>query len=737
MSYTLYIAEKPSVGRAIAENLGGRIEPVRGAKGPTHLVVGDAIVSWVFGHILEQAAPEDYDPAFAKWTESASKLPLIPEKWQLKPVASAREQLGVLDGLIKKAGVIVSAGDPDREGQLLIDEVLEYLGNRHPVKRILPNALDNASVKKAIAGVRDNADFFTLYQSGLGRQRADWLVGMNLTRACSVANERSGNRGVLSVGRVQTPTLAMIVGRDLEIENFKPQPFFSIVAHFRHAGGGYIGVWKPSPNQAGLDSEGRLTDERIARALYAATHGKPARVADYKVADGSQSPPLPFSLSKLQAKASQRYGMGAQRVLELCQSLYETHKVSTYPRTDSQYLPESQYAEAPDVLRAVSRFGDEFMTLAANANTKIRSKAFNDSKVTAHHGIVPTGNANYASLSPDEAKIFSLIVKNYIAQFYPDFKYKQTTVLTECGGQAFVSNGRTPIEQGWRVVFGAQAGEDDEPTARGKKDEEPAHQMLPLMKQGDAVACEKVAAEKKQTKPPQHFTEGTLVAAMTNVHELVTDPAKKAKLKEIKGIGTEATRGAIIETLKRRQFVTVSSGKVLSTPAAREFIRSLPAELTDVSITAVWENALDAVEAGRLKLDEFLKHQATWLERITRQTLDSKLSVVVGAKTEAAARAVRDAGAGAPCPKCGAGSMRLLRAKAGENAGNWFLGCSGYPACKNTSEVKDQDSLSGSAGPAPRPKGSRAGGARKSGARASSGGARSGSGSGTRSRDKS
>jgi DNA topoisomerase-3 len=691
MSYELYIAEKPSVGKAIAENLGASIQPVKGTRGPTHLIVGNKIVSWAFGHILEQGNPEDYDASFAgNWTKSSTRLPIIPEKWILKPVESSKEQLGVLKKLVSGASVVVNCGDPDREGQLLIDEVLVYLNSNKPVKRVLPNALDNTSIRKALAAIEDNAKYRGLYESGLGRQRADWMVGMNLTRACSIANQRSGMSGVLSVGRVQTPTLAMIVRRDNEIEAFKPQTYFSMQASFEHPRGAYTGKWKPSPTQKGLDSEGRLVDESVAQALVAAVSGKSGKVLDYKVEDGSMSPPLPYSLSTLQAKASQLFGMSAQRVLDVCQSLYETHKVATYPRTDCQFLPRSQFFDAPDVLKAISSLDSEISGLAKGANPKIQSKAYNDAKVTAHHAIVPTGNANYGRLSPDEEKIFRLIVKQYLAQFYPDFTYKQTSVTTEAGGQNFTSSGRTPVDFGWRKVFGADKGADDVPA-----DDE---QLLPAMAKGDSVKCKKVSAEKKQTKPPARYTEGTLIRAMTNVHELVDDPEQKKKLREVKGIGTEATRASIIETLKKRQFVEIKQGKIVSTTAGRDFIAALPKEITDVAMTAVWESALDKVESGSYRLDDFMKYQAKWLEKLTRDALNSKISIAVGFKNDRAAEVARASGAGAACPKCGSGTMRMLKAKNGPNAGNYFLGCSGFPNCKQTQPIEDQKALAGSSG---------------------------------------
>lgn len=686
----LYIAEKPSVGKAIAENLGGPLRSVRGSRGPTHIEVGnDKIVTWCFGHILEMCPPEAYDPVFENWRSSASKLPIIPEQWKLAPVSSAEKQIGVIRDLLKRATVVIHAGDPDREGQLLVDEVLEFLGNRAPVRRILPNAMDAASMAKILADQRDNKQFRGLYESALGRQRADFLVGINFTRAATYANEQSGMRGVLSIGRVQTPTLAMIVRRDLEIENFVPQTYFDVAAMFRHGNGVYVTRWKPSKSQKGLDSEGRVIDESVASALVQAVQGKPGQITEYKVEDGSQRAPLPFSLSALQSKASTLYGMSAQKVLDIAQSLYEVHKVATYPRTDCQYLPETQFVGAPAVLAAVSKLGGEFSGLAAGANPKIRSQVWNDSKVTAHHAIVPTSNASYAQLSADERKIFTLICKFYLAQFYPEFTFKKTTVLTECGGQQFVATGRTPVDLGWRRVFGASADEAKSEDAKGRVEEDDT-QTLPVMATGDKVLCEKLSKDRKQTKPPAPYSEGTLIRAMTNVHEIVDDPETKRKLKEVKGIGTEATRASVIEILKKRLFIDVRAGKIRSTPAGRQFIEALPKQLTDVTMTAMWESLLDKVEEAALPLQKFMEGQSEFVLKMTKRLLDSSISVAVGFKNAGASDMARQ-GAGGACPKCNKGIMRLFQAKKGANAGKYFLGCSDFENCKHTVDIEGQE----------------------------------------------
>lgn len=681
----LYIAEKPSVGKAIAENLGGTAMPVRGTRSVTHYVVGNKVVTWVFGHILEQFEPEDYDKIFeSPWTQGESRLPVIPDVWKLKVVPSAKEQAFVIRDLLKQAARVVHAGDPDREGQLLIDEVLEFFGNKAPVSRILPNAIDNVSMKKILADVRDNKDYFGLYQAGIGRMRADWLVGMNLSRACTISNGRSGMRGTLPVGRVQTPTLSLVVKRDLEIENFKPQTFYDPKALFEHGKSQFFGTWKPGASQAGMDSEKRLIDESIAKSIEADCKGQPGKITEYKIEEKSKQPPLPYSLSTLQIKASSLYKMSAQSVLKICQSLYEVHKVTSYPRSDCQFLPEEQFAQSPQVLAAIGKFDASLGALVMTSSPGLKSRAWDSKKVKAHHGIIPTTNANYATLTQPEKLIFSLIATQYLAQFYPDYTFRSTSVLTSCAGHEFKSSGITPVNVGWKKVFGSDA--DDE-------EKEKESQILPPMGKNDLTKCLAVKSDKKLTKAPSRYTEGTLLRDMTNVSELVSDPALKKRLELCGGLGTVATQGAIIESLLDRNFLTNEKGSVVSTRAGRDFISVLPRDLTDVVTTALWENALDLISRNQMSLEKFMEGQGLWVKKMTRQALEKNICIAIGFKNStvntATVNAVKDL-VGSVCPSCSKGTLVAKQAGKGDNKGNYFLACTNYPDCKHTVNIEGQ-----------------------------------------------
>ena len=404
----LFIAEKPSLGQALAQGIGsGKKE-----SGYISLNGGNDIVTWCFGHILEQLNPDEYDEKYKRWR--MEDLPILPEKWKLKVKPDAVKQFKVVKELVTKAETIVNAGDPDREGQLLVDEVLEYIGNKKPVQRILLNALDEKSVKEALRDLRDNRDFLGLKNSALGRSRADWLVGMNLSRAYSIRAQQAGYDGSISVGRVMTPTMALVVRREEEIKNFQPVEYFTVEALFHHEMGNIPAVWQIPEDTEGLDSEGRLIDRSVADTLFKklqdapkGTQGTILSVKEKKQQDGQR---LPYSLSVLQIEAGKRYGYSPQTVLDAMQSLYEK-KLTTYPRSDCDYLPENQFAEAKQILVSIKAIpGEDIFRLAEQADTSIRSRAWNDKKISAHHAIIPTRvPAGAEKLTAMERNIYFLV----------------------------------------------------------------------------------------------------------------------------------------------------------------------------------------------------------------------------------------------------------------------------------------------------------------------------------------
>ncbi len=662
----LYIAEKPSVGREIAKCLKGSVRSHDG-----WLETAEGAVTWGFGHILRQKEPEEYSEKYKFWR--TEDLPIVPLEWQLVVTAAAARQFRIVKDLIARADEIVHAGDPDREGQLLIDEVLDFVGNKKPVKRILLNALDEKSIREANANLRDNSDFYALKQSALARARADWLIGMNLSRAYTLAARRAGHKKlVLPVGRVKTPTLALVVRREREIEDFKPVDYFEIQGNFRHLDGDFTALWKPREDAAGLDQEGRLIDKEAANVQLNNFFTKPLKgcVTDVRREKKTEGQRLPFSLSSLQVLAGKKYGYEPQLVLDTAQKLYEK-KLTTYPRSDSEYLPLNQKKDAPAILRHLRDSADAALShWAYSANVKIKSRAWNDKKVTAHHAIIPTTvRARLETLSKTEQNIYRLIAQAFIAQFYPEHIYEKTRATLDYHGELFAVSGRRELQAGWRIIYRDALRElpEDKNADTTKGEENDA--FLPPLKKGDAVTYLKGVLKKRTTKPPPRFTPATLLQGMKEIHKYVRTAEAKKRLKDVYGIGTEATRASIIDDLINRGFLVVKGKKKLLSPSDTAYllVDALPDDLVYPDATAIWEDKLHSMAAGDGTLEEFLEAQITFTRRLVTKASEAKIKRV-GAH---------------PCPRCQNGVLCKRHGKNGD-----FWGCSNYPHCRMSLDDK-------------------------------------------------
>ena len=666
----LYIAEKPSMGAEIAKCLTGPIERHDG-----YLVTKDGVVTWGFGHILRQAEPDEYDAKYKLWR--SEDLPIIPVAWKLLVDKSCAKQFNIVKGLIAKADEIVHAGDPDREGQLLIDEVLDYLHNEKPVKRILLNALDEKSIKKANASLTDNQDFYNLKQSALARARADWLIGMNLSRAYTLAARRAGHRIVLPIGRVKTPTLALVVRRERELKDFVPVDYYTIKAEFSHAKGDFWANWKPGEAQKGLDAEGRLLDREIAEKMLQAFAAADAAgcISLYQKTVKKEPQRLPFALSSLQVLAGKRFGYEPQLVLDTAQKLYE-RKLTTYPRSDCDYLPQNQFADAKTILGNLAQSDDPLLgNWASGADAKIKSRCWNDKKISAHHAIIPTQvKVKLSQLSETERHVYFLIAQAYIAQFYPLHVYDQTKVEIAYKEEIFAASGRVVKDPGWKILYSAEPDKEE--------DKEDAA-MLPAMQKKDSVQYKEGRLDQRATKPPQRFTAATLLAGMKEIHKYVKDEDAKKKLKDVYGIGTEATRATIIDDLIKRQFLRAEGRKkyLVPTDAAYLLVDALPDEMIYPDSTAIWEDHLHSMAAGDGELEAFLSAQIDFTRLLCQKALDIHLPVQ----------------GEHPCPRCQQGVMLKRRGKNGE-----FWGCSNYPRCRMSCDDKNGEPDFTSAKPAAR-----------------------------------
>ncbi len=662
----LFIAEKPSVAKAIAGELGET------KKGRGFIQCGEDTITWCFGHMFEQAGPDEYTPddvprlANGKKQWRVEELPIIPETWIETEKEDAKEQLAVIAGLLPRASEIVNAGDPDREGQLLIEEVLEHYGNTAPVRRFWTSGQDSVSVQRALASLKDNREYKGFAEAARARGRADWLIGMNFSRAYTLRAARGGSRALLTVGRVQTPTLALVVGRDREIEAFKPIPFYTIKAAFKHEAGSFVGTWNAKEDQPGLDSEGRLIDAGEADKLVGLVSGQPGQVVAYTQEPKKKNQPHAYSLADVTAAASARFGYSGEDVLTVCQALYETHKLTSYPRTDCAYLPEAQHADAPRVLAAIRKVNPELAGLVDGADPRIKSKTWDDSKVTAHHGIVPTMHeGNRGALNEQERNIYELIVRAYLAQFYPVHEYLSTTIAVDVDGERFEASGKVVTRNGWRDVYA-----DPEEEAEGADEKE---QALPAMKQGDDVQCLKAMRQDTKTKPPSRFTEGTLTRAMENIHKFVADAEHKKLLRDGDGIGTPATRSAIIAELRRRGFLETKGKALISTALGRSLVDALPEVVKSPVLTALYERVLKGIEQGESSMGDFMAKQESFVREQVAAANNGAVRIA-GAKEAPKVSEIHK------CMACGKGLVR----RTGKKKSTFFWSCSGYPDCKQT-----------------------------------------------------
>ncbi|GEK46779.1 DNA topoisomerase 3 [Bisbaumannia pacifica] len=568
----LIIAEKPSLARAIAEALPGRSQRQEG-----YLQVGDTRVSWCLGHLLEQASPDAYDPAYKQWR--LDHLPILPEPWRLTPRPKARAQLAVLRRLLKEAREVVHAGDPDREGQLLVQEVIEHLGWKGPVARLLISDLNRPAVERALGRLEDNAAYQALYRAAETRARADWLYGINLTRAWTLVGRQAGHDGVLSVGRVQTPVLGLVVRRDAEIAAFQPRPFHVLWADLQVAGGQLRAWWQPGEAHP-LDDQGRLLARLPAEALAARLPGAEGQLVALQTQDKRQAAPLPYSLSALQVDAARRYKLPAKAVLDICQRLYERHQLITYPRSDCRYLPREHHALAPRTLAGACQGDATLGQWLAGADLSRRSRAWDDAKVGAHHALAPTGRApDFSRLDDAEARVYRLVVRNVLAQFYPPLETREVKAEFRILDERFRAQGSELKVAGWKPLF----------TTR---EETPP---LPPLVEGETARALDARVEDRETRPPEPFNDASLIKAMMNIARYVSDPAVKRTLRDSDGLGTEATRAGIIETLVERGYLVRDKSSLRASRTGHALINALPEAASRPERTALWEQRLAAI----------------------------------------------------------------------------------------------------------------------------------------------
>lgn len=647
------IAEKPSVAAEIAKVLGAN-------ERQAGFFVGNGYyVTWTFGHLCELKEPQDYDPMFKRW--DFGLLPMLPQRFSIKLKADdgVKRQFAVIAKLFAQAESIVNCGDAGQEGELIQRWVMQMAKVRCPVYRLWISSLTEEAIREGFANLRPGGEFDSLYAAGSARAIGDWLLGMNATRAYTL---RYGARGmVLSIGRVQTPTLALIVQRYKEIANFKPEKFWELKTKYRG-----VTFSATSGRFADVESGNRALDE---------VRGEPFTIDDVKSKQGKEASPALFDLTSLQVECNNKLGLSADETLRIAQSLYEG-KFTTYPRVDTRFLTDDIYAKVPAILRGMTPYAPLTAPILEQKKLPKPKRVFNNVKVTDHHAIIPTGVPPSPQMPQRDKRVYDMIARRFIANFYPDCSVSLTTVLGSAGKVQFKVNGKQIVSPGWRAVYG-NANIDDDKDKDGQ-----SNVVLPQFVVGESGPHEP-SLQEKQTQPPKPYTEATLLRAMETAGKQVDDGELRELMKE-NGIGRPSTRAAIIETLFRRRYVVKERKSLQPTINGIRLIDtiSMP-ELKSVELTGQWERKLRQIEAGQFTTRQFIDEMRGMVTEVVARVVADSSSMRFEAHSEqpkarAAVKTVRqkptagaaDGGAegGPKCPKCG---RPMLKGKAA-----W--GCSGY-----------------------------------------------------------
>lgn len=653
----VFVAEKPSVARAIASAIG-----VKQQKDGYIECKDGSIVTNCFGHLLERAEPDYYLPDSVPVNPKTKRkiwrredLPIIPEKFKKHISSGKSKQVKIIKSLVAAASEVVNAGDPDREGQLLVDEVLEYVGYKGKVTRYWQSAMDSVSVKRALNSIVDNRKYYSWGIAAEARGIADWLVGMNYSRQLTIKNH-----SLISVGRVQTPVLRIVADRAQAIANFKPKDFFNLECTFKNSNYSYKGKLQIPEDL--LDPEGQLTDRNKLNAIYTEIQGKTGTVTKVNKELKKTQPKLLYTLADLQVDCSRLYGMSAKKTLDIAQELYETHKLTTYPRSSCEYLPKAQIKDVSVILNYLKDGLSEYTKYVAMATNIEGNRVFNDEKVNeaAHTGLAPTPSpvtqAKISALSDDCKKVYFLIVKRYICCFMPPYMYNELTVETRVNSYLFKTTLKSAVQAGFKA-FDSQNEKEDETIKE-----------LPNITLNDVVTLTDQNIISGKTTPPKYFTEGTLIQAMRNIAKYIDNAAEKKLLKETDGLGTEATRAEIIERLKAHNFIEVSKsgktkGKIISTEEGRNALKVIPQKLQSAVLTAHEEEKLRLIQESKLSLSEFVVTKEKEL-RQTMSEIDKDTTTINNGNDD-----------GYKCPKCGA---KLYRNESKYSKGTYYWHCSNH-----------------------------------------------------------
>ena len=660
----LFIAEKPELAKAIVEGLGG------GKRKEGYFDCGNDYVTWCFGHMLQLLDPEDYDKRYAVW--KIEDLPIVHIPWRKKPSQDRKDQLKIILDLLKQADSVVHAGDPDEEGQLLVDEVIHYANCKLPIKRVLINDNNTKVVQKSLNNLRDNTEFAGLSAAAEARSVADQLYGYNLTRAYTLSARATGHNGVLSVGRVQTPILGLVVRRDREFESHVKSHYYNVMGQFKFNESSFSAQYQPGQEDL-VDEKNRLMDKEKSQEIADFVKGKSAKLLSAETQHKEQASPLPYNLLKLQTDASRKFGLKPEQVKSITQSLREKHRLITYNRSDCQYLSDEQHVDAPNVLGAIAKTVPQLAKAVQSADPTIKGRVFDSSKVSAHHAIIPTeATADLSTLPIDEQKIYILISRAYIAQFWPKYHYDQTQLLIEVNGKHFICRSRVTTQEGWRVLY-----KDKSDYEEAKEDAEEITLDLRALRAKQEGNCIDATSHEMETKPKPRYTMSSLLTDLTRVAKYIRDDRLRKLLQakdqgkegENGGIGTPATRDSIIALLFKREYLVEQGKSIVSTPTARMFYDILPDQAKYPDMTALWHEQQKTIASGERDKTSFIRELMEYIaDEIARVTKEG-----LAINTDAPL-----------CPTCQK-NLRRIKGKKG-----FFWGCTGYSnGCKYSCDDKD------------------------------------------------
>lgn len=662
------IAEKPSVAKDIAKVIGANTAHEGYMEGNGYQV------TWTFGHLCTLKEPHDYTPMWKAWT--MMRLPMIPPRFGIKLIADkgVEKQFKIIENLFQKADSIINCGDAGQEGELIQRWVMQKANAKCPVQRLWISSLTEEAIREGFKNLKPQADYQRLYEAGLSRAIGDWLLGMNATRLYTL--KYGQNRQVLSIGRVQTPTLALIVNRYWEIQNFKPEAYWVLSTIYRDT------VFTATKGKYGSVDEGQKDLQAI--------QGKDFTVTDISQKEGKEAPPRLFDLTSLQVECNKKYGFSADQTLQSIQSLYEK-KYTTYPRVDTTYLSDDIYPKCPDILQRLHSYSELTAPLAGKKLPKSK-KVFDSSKVTDHHAIIPTG-VQPQGLSFAEEKVYDEVCRHFIAVFYPDCVFSTTTVMGKVEEVEFKTSGKQILQPGWRTVIKPEKNEDKENVSNQTSEngeEKVEEKVLPNFVKGEHGPHEPQLAEK-WTSPPKPYTEATLLRAMETAGKLVDDESLREVMKE-NGIGRPSTRAAIIETLFKRQYIRKMRKSLEPTQTGIELIGLIHEDLLkSAELTGIWEKKLREIEQNKYEARQFLEELKQMVtEIVTTVIADTSNRRVAAAPTEEkkaksapktprqtkpkATKPKPEIVEGAVCPLCGKG--HIIKGKTAFGCSEWKNGCS-------------------------------------------------------------